>query len=78
MLDRQPVAHCGPNKLSFLPFNFKQVAHHLSLGLLARFVRQCALIVGFGVDLGVEPRDQCILVQPSDHRKHTMHLSECD
>jgi Restriction endonuclease len=40
MLDRQTLCLRLPHKLRFLPLNVEQVAHHLGLLLLARFVRQ--------------------------------------
>ena len=39
---------------AFLPFEVEHVALHYGGALLAFFVAQCALVVGFGVDLGFQ------------------------
>ena len=38
---------------AFLPFDREQIASHLGFGLLARFMRQCAGVVAFGVDFSI-------------------------
>ena len=42
MLDRQTFVLSAPHKCRFLPFDVEQVAHHLSLCLLACIMRQHA------------------------------------
>ena len=55
MLDRQALRLRLPYQRSFLAFDRQQIAHRLGFGLLARFMRQSGLVVGFSIDLGIEP-----------------------
>ncbi len=49
---------------------------HLGFGLLARFMRQCAGVIAFGVDFSIEPLDQRITMQPCEQRDRVRHLGE--
>ena len=68
VFDRQVLRLREPNQRDFVPFDGQQVAHHLGLSLLARFVCQRGAIIGLGIDLAVERGDRCPLVQPNDQR----------
>jgi hypothetical protein len=42
-----------PNKGTFIALNRQQIALHLGLALLPRFMRQRGLVIGFGVDQSI-------------------------
>jgi hypothetical protein len=46
---RQAFALCLPNEKTFLKLDRKQIGLNFGFTLLPLFVRQCALVIGFGV-----------------------------
>ena len=76
MLARQTLFLSGPHQARFLPFDVGQVAHHLGLLLLPRFMRQCGLVIGFACNLAVERSDQRIPAQPCNQQKQVVCFGE--
>jgi hypothetical protein len=76
MRARQILRKCCPCQCRFVPFDVEQIAQHFGFRSLPRFVRQCGGVVGFGVNLRIECRDQCRFVQPRDQRDRVRCLME--
>jgi hypothetical protein len=62
---RQAFALCSPNQRTFLKFNGKQIRKRLTLTPLPVLMAQAGSIIGFGVNLGIEPLDQRVTMQPA-------------
>ena len=74
MLARQTF-RLPEHQRAFIALDRKQIALHLGFGLLARFMRQCGLVVGF-VAIRGRARRSARLVQPCDQRDRVRRLSE--
>ena len=55
MLGRQALRLRLPYQRSFLALDRQQIAHQFGFCLFARFMRLRGLVVGFSIDLGIEP-----------------------
>jgi len=64
MLGRQALRLRLPYQRSFKALDRQQIAHQFGFCLFARFMRLRGLVVGFSIDLGIEPLYDDFLVQP--------------